>query len=635
MCGICGIVHADPERPVDRVVVERMCDAIVHRGPDDAGFHVEGRVGLGMRRLSIIDLEHGSQPMTNEDGTVHLVHNGEIYNYRSLRDALRGAGHQFRTHSDTEVIVHAYEEGRDSFLTRLRGMFALAVWDDRRERLTLAIDRFAIKPLYYSETAVGIVFGSELSCLLRSGLVDREVDLDALAEYFTFGYIPAPRTVFRGVKKLAPGQALVWTPSHEAEISRYWLAPESASRRGGRRNEVRTALRDVLRESVQAHLVSDVPLGAFLSGGVDSSTIVALMSEVVSEPVKTFSIGFADPRYNELPKARLVARRFETDHHELTVVPEDVDLLPRIVAHFGEPFADASALPTYHVSRLAHQHVKVALSGDGGDELFLGYTIFRGIELARLAERLPRRVRAAALATAGALPTGPSAAWNDRLDRLRKRVTDTFAGPHYAYRRKLTAPGVSAVVPFLSEELGRELLARDPYSAVEATFRILASDGRADSLDTFVRAGFAFSLPNDMLVKVDRMSMAHSLEVRVPLLDHVVAEFVATVPVEDRFRGWRLKRLLKEVMRGTLPDEILAGPKRGFVVPLSAWFRSDLASFAREALTAPDAKARGFVDTAAVDDLLARHASGRSNLGSVIWSLLVFELWCREVLAGA
>jgi asparagine synthase (glutamine-hydrolysing) len=508
-------------------------------------------------------------------------------------------------------------------------MFALAVWDDRRRALVLAVDRFGIKPLYYAQTPTGIVFGSELRCVLRSGFVAREPDLDAVAEFFTYGYVPAPRTAIAGVSKLGPGQVLRWQPGGEAEVTTYWAVPVSAQRRPEDGSSA-ADVRDALRESVKAHLVSDVPLGAFLSGGIDSSTVVALMSEVTAEPVKTFSIGFADPRYDERPKARLVAEKFGTDHHELVVEPEDVDLLPRIVSHFGEPFADASALPTYHVSRLAREHVKVALSGDGGDELFLGYSLFRGLRVADAASHLPKPLRSAAVAATRAIPRLPSSRWNDGAARLRKVAGDSLREPDDAYRRKLTAPGVAAVSAYLEPSIARELLARRPYDSVDAALAA-AADGTTPhgALERFVRAGFLFSLPNDMLVKVDRMSMAHSLEVRVPLLDDVLVAHVSRIPIRDRFHRWRLKGVLKDAMRGVLPEEILAGPKRGFVVPLAAWFRGDLGSYAREVLGGSDV-----VSGAAADALLARHRGGQGNLGSVIWSLLVFQLWWRDTVGA-
>lgn len=632
MCGICGILHANGAHPVEADRVRAMAQAIVHRGPDEAGFYVEGPVGLGMRRLSIIDLEGGQQPIGNEDQSIQLVYNGEIYNYRQMRAELRSQGHSFATDTDTEVAVHAYEQYGDDFLTRLRGMFALALWDGRRRRLLLAIDRFGIKPLYYAVSSAGIAFGSELKCVLRSGHASRELDHDALAQYFTFTYISPPATIFAGIGKLAPGTLLIWTPQDGAHTHQYWDSPRDRVDHGPSAIQTRAELRAAMVEAVRSHLVSDVPVGAFLSGGIDSSAVVALMSEATAEPVRTFSIGFADPRYSELDKARAVARRYGTDHHELIVEPASVDLLPKLAAHFDEPFADSSALPTYHVSRLAREHVKVALSGDGGDELFLGYTLFRGLMLARSAQALPPSVRRALASLSGRTPSTPSAAVNDRLALLLRRIADSVMPPETAFRRKLTPPGLAEVHQLLSPELAGALAHADPFFTVNRWLDRYTSTNGDHPLTSFVYTGFQTSLAADMLVKVDRMSMANSLEVRVPLLDHVLAEHVATIPFERRMPGWRLKGLLKDTMADALPPEVLRAPKRGFTVPLAAWFRGDLETYAREILLSPDVARRGFLDPRAIEHMLARHRQGSSNLGTVIWVLLMFELWCREML---
>jgi asparagine synthase (glutamine-hydrolysing) len=609
-----------------------MADAIVHRGPDDDGYFVSGHVGLGMRRLSIIDLEGGKQPIGNEDGTVQLVYNGEIYNYRALRRDLQAAGHVFASDSDTEVVVHAYEQHGVDCLSLLRGMFGLALWDARRRRLLLAVDRFGIKPLYYAAPSAGIAFGSELKCLLRSGLVDREVDYDALGQYFRFSYIAPPATIFAGVRKLAPGTLLTWSPDRGAETCQYWDSPRDRVDAGPTAAETKSSLRAALVDAVGSHLVSDVPVGAFLSGGIDSSALVALMSEAATEPIRTFSIGFHDPRFSELDKARAVARMYDTDHHELVVEPASVELLPKLVAHFDEPFADSSALPTYHVSKLAREHVKVVLSGDGGDELFLGYTIFRGLKMARSAQALPEPVRRVLAGLAQRLPVTRSASLNDRLEVLLKRVADTMLPPDLAFKRKITPPGLEGVDPLLSPSLRSNLAQRNPFEIVEGWLDRYASGNGDHPLTSFVYTGFQTSLAADMLVKVDRMSMANSVEVRVPLLDHVLAEHVATIPFDRRMPGLRLKGLLKDTMADALPPEILKAPKQGFGVPLAAWFRGDLQDYAREVLVSPDVARRGFLDTAAIEQMLARHRTGAGNLGTVIWVLLMFELWCREAL---
>ena len=632
MCGICGIAHADPARGVQRERVELMTEALVHRGPDDDGYFFDGPVGLGMRRLSIIDVDGGRQPIGNEDGSVVLVYNGEIYNYRALRRELQAAGHEFSTSSDTEVVVHAYEDEGPEALGRLRGMFGLALWDGQRRRLLLAVDRFGIKPLYYAASDGAIAFGSELKCVMQAGMTGVELDPEGLAQYFTFGYIPPPATIFTGVRKLAPGTLLTWSPERGAETSRYWEVPHD--RPDIRRSDVQTKaeLRSALVDAARAHLVSDVPVGALLSGGIDSAALVALISEAAPQQLHTFSIGFADREHNELDKARLVAARYGTDHHELVVEPQTVELLPLLAAHFGEPFADSSALPTYNVARLAREHVKVVVSGDGGDELFLGYTLFRGLKLSARAQALPASIRQLVRRAAQALPTTPNTAVNDRLALLGKRVADTMLEPELAFKSKIASPGLNAIAPLLSPELTQVLADSDPFEGIDSWLKHYEKTNGDHTLAPFVRAGFQTSLAGDMLVKVDRMSMANSLEVRVPFLDHVLAEHVSTIPIERRMPGGRLKGLLKDTLSDALPSQVLNGPKHGFAVPLAAWFRGDLDAYAREVLVSPDAKRRGLLDTAAIEAMLARHREGTGNLSTTIWSLLMFELWCREAL---
>jgi asparagine synthase (glutamine-hydrolysing) len=629
MCGICGIAAVDPARRPDRQTLQRMADVITYRGPDDDGMYVAGRIGLAMRRLSIIDLEGGRQPIHNEDGTVQLVFNGELYNYRELRSQLQSHGHAFSTHSDTEVVVHAYEEWGPSCLDRFRGMFAFALWDEPNETLLLAVDRFGIKPLYYSLLDGELVFGSELASLLASRRLAKDVDDASLAEYFTLGYIPPPATIFQDARKLEPGTFLRWRPHESLTVSRYWDVPPPGvdGRRAG--EPLRRELREHLRDAVRAHLVSDVPVGAFLSGGIDSSSVVALMSEVSDQPVQTFSSGFEAKAYDERPLAALVAKRFGTDHHELIVEPESVDILPKLVTHFQEPFADSSALPTYYVSKLARQSVKVALSGDGGDEMFVGYTTFLGVELARYAQSLPTPARRLLASIPRGFPSSLSPGWNDRVTRWRKWAADTALPPDAAYRSKITMTGLPVVWPLLTHDLRLRLEGQNPFRAVDHALHAVAS---APPLERVVYAGLKVSLPGDMLVKVDRMSMANSLEVRVPLLDHVVADFVARIPIGTRFPRWRLKALLKETMADALPEEILRHRKHGFTIPLAAWFRGDLSRFAHEVLLSDRARDRGFFDMPALEAFLRDHARGTRNLGSAIWSLLMFELWCREIL---
>ncbi len=632
MCGICGIVRAQSEAPVDPSILGRMCSALAHRGPDDEGVFLSGRVGLAMRRLSIIDVQGGRQPLSNEDGTIHVVFNGEIYNYRQLRAQLEQSGHKFATASDTEVIVHAYEEFGPACVHRFRGMFAFAIWDARSRRLFLAVDRLGIKPLYYAAREGQITFGSELGSLLVSGDIPRVIDHGALAEYFTLGYIAAPRTILEDVRKLEPGTFGIWDELGRLKVTRYWDLPEPRSNGRPPSTSLRTDLRSALRDAVASHLVSDVPLGAFLSGGIDSSAVVALMSEVSDAQVKTFSIGFTDVEHNELDAARTIARQFRTDHHEVIVEPESVEVLPKLVSHFHEPFADSSALPTYYVSKIARDHVKVALSGDGGDELFVGYTTFLGVELARYSQVVPGMVRRFPEQVLRALPSSSNPAWNDRVQQLRKRLADTALRPDEAFRSKITMIGLGRVGSLLSPGLSAELHERDAFRPIDDALTSHSLRARAHPLAEILYASAKVSLPGDMLVKVDRMSMANSLEVRVPLLDHVLVEHVSALPVDLRFPRWRLKGLLKDVMADVLPAAILKRPKHGFTVPITNWFRGDLASFAREILLDDSVRKRGLVDVQAVEKALALHARGTRNLSSVLWALLIFELWCRQTL---
>jgi asparagine synthase (glutamine-hydrolysing) len=630
MCGICGIVFADRSRAVSEATIRAMCAAIRHRGPDDEGVFVDRSVGLGVRRLSIIDVDGGRQPISNEDGTVTVVFNGEIYNYRALSEDLRAKGHAFGTRADTEVIVHGYEEYGAAVVQHLRGMFAFALWDARRDELFAAVDRFGIKPLYWSQDSNQLVFGSELSCVLASDLVSRELDGQALAEYFALGYVPAPLSILSAVGKLSPGTLLRWQPGAIPILERYWHPPYSQPQGGMATADVRAVLLAALRDAVRSHLVSDVPLGSFLSGGIDSSIVVALMAEASTEPVRTFSIGFPDAEHDELDKARLVAAQFGTNHHELVVEPSSVDVLPVLVSHFGEPFADSSALPTYHVSALAAESVKVALSGDGGDELFVGYTTFQGVEIARALERLPGSLRHALAAATQRAPRLPWPALGDRVERIVTRTTDSLSDPVEAYRKKQALTDLRVVNALLGSELRPLMTGREAFRSIDASLAA-NTDGR-DPLERFLRTNLDVSLPSDMLVKVDRMSMARSLEVRVPLLDHLLAEFVLALPVRMRFPRWRLKGLLRDATRGLLPEAVLRQRKHGFTVPVSRWFRDDLTGFARDVLLDEATARRGYFDVSRLAQMLTDHASGRHNAGPLIWSLLMFELWCREVL---
>ncbi len=591
-----------------------MSGRLVHRGPDDEGLFCEGPVALAARRLSIIDLAHGHQPIENEDGSAVVVQNGEIYNYRELKRELEGKGHRFATNCDTEVLVHLWEEEGERFVERLRGMFAIALWDKRRRRLLLARDRFGIKPLYYRVKDGGLSFASELKAMLEQPGFSREIDPEAISAYLAFNSIPAPLTIFAEARKLPPGHLLTWEGG-EVALHRYARVGATAGdERGGSEDELAAALREVLDDSVRAHLVADVPVGVLLSGGVDSGALAALAAEHSGEPVRTFSIGFEEAGFNELSRARLVAERYGTDHDELIVRPDAVELLPKLVEAFDEPFGDSSALPTYLVSELAAGHVKVALSGEGGDELFGGYYTYVADLLARRVGRLAPLARP----LAEALPSR-----TDRVgfDYKAKRFARAAALPplerHHAWKEIFS--------PQLRTELAGEGAADwDPVDLYRARY---AETAGAEPLARMQDVDLGIYLVDDLLVKTDRLSMAHSLEARVPFLDQQVAEFAFSLPRRMKVRGFQKKRLLRKALEPLLPKEIVHGRKQGFSIPIAAWLRGPLEPFAREVLSPGAIERQGLLDPAAVTPILDRHISGQEDLSRQIWGLMALTLW--------
>jgi asparagine synthase (glutamine-hydrolysing) len=599
-----------------------MCQTLFHRGPDDEGIHVDGPVGLGMRRLSIIDLAGGHQPLCNEDGTVWVVFNGEIYNYRELRPDLEARGHVFATNSDTETIVHLYEEYGADFVQHLRGMFGIALWDKSRETLILVRDRLGIKPLYYAALGDRLVFGSELKALLADG-VSREIDRQALHEYLSYNYVPGPRSIFKAIKKLQPGHRLI-ARRGRVTVERYWspepaAAPEAAPEPVAHYVE---RLTELLKESVRYRLIADVPLGVFLSGGLDSSTVVAVMREVSGDPIKTFSIGFEDASFNELPYARLVARHFETEHHEFVVRPDAVDLVPKLVHFFDEPFADSSAIPCYYLSELARQHVTVALGGDGGDEVFAGYETYTAYKIASLYRGLSPRL------------TGMIPSLVARLPVSHKKVSFDYKAKRFVQGAQLAPERAHyAWKEVFSPEMKRELYAspdqglEDPFGVFERQF---AECNGAAMLTRLQYVDLRVYLPDDILVKVDRTSMAHSLEARVPLLDHKLVEFAATIPPELMLRGLRKKYLLKRAMAHRLPRQILNRKKGGFNVPVPAWLRHDLREYVQDVLSEKRLREQGFFNPAYVHGMIREHADLRADYSRNLWGLLIFALWHEE-----
>jgi len=621
VCGICGMLNIDGASTPDVEVLRRMNASLTHRGPDSSGELVDGPLAMAMRRLSIIDIAGGDQPLAGEDGAVQVIQNGEIYNYRELGEELRRRGHEFRTRSDTEVIAHLYEEHGLGFAERLRGMFAVAVWDARRRRLVLARDRYGIKPLYYRERDGTLSFASELKALLCQPGFSREIDLGALEAYLAMNFVPTPLTIFREARKLPPGHLLVSEEgaTRVEEYSRPGPAPAAEVRAEGTR-ELAEELRARLRDSVRAHLVADVPVGVLLSGGVDSGTLAALASEESAEPVKTFTIGFADADWSEAEPASQVARQFGTDHHELIVEPDAVELLPRIVEVFDEPFADNSALPTYLVSQLASEHVKVVLSGEGGDELFGGYYSYLG-------DLWAPRLGPAATALRSLVERLPSGSSSTRLDDRLKRFV---RGAHLPQPER----HVSWSQVFAPEARERLLVEReadgfDPLAAHRLRWQ--RSEG-AEELSRAQDLDFGVYMVDDILAKIDRTSMACSLESRVPLLDPVIVDFAFSLPASQKLRLLSKKRLLRKAVAPLLPKEIVGGRKRGFLLPVAAWFRGELLPFAREVLSPERIRAQGLLDPAAVTAAVDLHVSGREDLSRNIWGLICLSLWHERYL---
>lgn len=621
MCGIAGKLNNDKDKQVAAGAVRAMCQTIVHRGPDDEGIYVDGPVGLGMRRLSIIDLSGGHQPLSNEDGTVWVVFNGEIYNYRDLRPNLEARGHRFATSSDTEVIVHLYEEYGPDFVHHLRGMFGIALWDKTRDTLVLVRDRMGIKPLYYAALPDRLVFGSELKTLLADG-VPRDIDRQALNEYLSYNYIPGPRTIFSAVKKLQPGHRLI-ARRGRVTIESYWRPEPSAQSASGRTEPVAyyvERLTELLKESVRYRLIADVPLGVFLSGGLDSSTVVAVMREVSSDPIKTFSIGFEDASFNELPYARMVAKHFETEHHEFVVRPDAVDLVPKLVHYFDEPFADSSAIPCYYLSELARQHVTVALGGDGGDEVFAGYETYAAYKMASLYRGLSPRLTGMIPSLVSRLPVShKKVSFDYKAKRFVRNATLPPERAHYAWKE------------IFSDEMKQGLFAdamgtglEDPYGAFERQYADCQSAAMLSRLQYVDQRVY---LPDDILVKVDRTSMAHSLEARVPLIDHKLVEFAATIPPDLQLRGLRKKYLLKRAMAHRLPGQILNRKKGGFNVPVAAWLRGDLHDYVRDVLSEKRLREQGFFNPGYVQQMIRDHDDLKMDYSRNLWGLMIFALW--------
>ena len=620
MCGIAGSVNVAPSD--QGTIMRGMRELLRHRGPDGEGEYVDAHAALGMRRLAIIDLVTGDQPQSNEDGTVWTVCNGEIYNFRELREDLARRGHHFSTRSsDTEVIVHLYEEHGDGLFEHIEGMFAVAVWDVRRRTLLLGRDRLGKKPLLYAEQGGALTFASEHAALLNGLSTRARLVPEAIALYLRLGYVPAPLDAFEGVRKLPPATVLTW---HEGTVTlrRYWSLPAPGSLRITEAEAI-TELRRLLDRAVAARLVADVPVGAFLSGGVDSSAVVATMAKL-SPTVKTFSIGFEEAEFSELAHARRVAERYGTEHHEFVVRAGEIDVLPRLVRHYGEPYADSSAVPTYYLSQLTRQHVTVALNGDGGDELFAGYDRYFAVRLGALADRVPGPIRAGAAALVGRL-LPDSISPSSRVRRMRRFLLATTLPPGPRYLRWLSVFDADQLAALLTPAFATAGAHAERYLAVRAS-----GIADRDPVAAAQRLDLELYLPDDLLVKVDIASMANSLEVRCPLLDREIVEFAAALPTALKLRGSERKYLLKKALRGIVPNENLDRPKQGFGVPIGAWFRGGLKGYVAEMLLSPRARERGITRADTVERMVRDHGEGRADHTHRLWALLMLELWQQE-----
>jgi len=622
MCGIAGIVTLGGERGVTRAAVERMVEKLIHRGPDEDGYVVLGGAGLGVRRLAVIDLKTGSQPVANEDESVWVVLNGEIYNFHALRAYLKAKGHVLKTQGDTEVIAHLYEDNPDRFISGLNGMFAFALWDARRRRLLIARDRLGVKPLYYAILADRIVFGSEIKALLVDRDLPRDLDLQAFHDYLSLGYVPGPRSIFGAVRKLGPGEVLR-VEEGRVTVRPYWRYPRPEAGRTSTEpvTAIHRRLLDLLDDAVRVRLISDVPFGLFLSGGVDSSAVLAIMARQTRQPVKTFSIGFGEKSYSELPFARTVAASVRAEHSEEMIAPDLAVGVQQIADILDEPFADSSALPAYYLSRMARRSVTVALSGDGGDETFGGYYTYLGDRMLGAYRRVPVVVRDAAEQLARFIPLSErKLSLELRLRRFLHGARFDAPRAHYAWKEWLTEEDKAA----LYSPSRRDWKCEPTYTAFEDRFR---AAGTTDPVNAGIYVDSTTYLPDDILVKADRMSMANSLELRSPFLDYRIIEAMARVPGTQKVRGLRLKALLKDALRGVVPDEILRRKKAGFNVPLAAWLRGPLRPLLLETLGHDRLAQRGLLDADAVHRLVAAHMARAVDYSRPLWNLLMFGLW--------
>lgn len=617
MCGISGKIYFDTKKKIELLELKKMTDAIIHRGPDDEGHYINGNVGLGFRRLSIIDLKTGHQPLSNSDSSIWITFNGEIYNFKELKSDLEKKGYRFKTNTDTEVIVSLYEEYGENCLSYLRGMFAFVIWDNRKKQLFGARDRFGIKPFYYYIDQCQFVWGSEIKAITASYEIKKEIDICALDSYFAYGYIAGNRSIYNSIRKLEPAHYFILKPfeSNSVKFHKYWdvaFEPDYSKTEAQWVDKIV----NTLSESVKMRLISDVPLGAFLSGGIDSSSVVALMSRVSNDQVKTFSIGFKEEKYNELQYARLIAERYKTEHHEMIVEPESIELLPKLIKAYDEPFADSSAIPTYYVSKFAREYVTVVLSGDGGDELFAGYDAF-----AKMMHIYSNPLN--------------NSLFNLGSRIVNKIIPDYLFGKgityYYSKRKKDIAAYFCMWKNYEREKIyNKNFLSQLGYSKAEDYYIKLIHSSNGDTLSKFQKLWMRSYLVNDILTKVDRSSMMNSLEVRVPLLDHKFAELSFQIPSTLKLKQQNKKYIFKKALNSFLPDEIIHHKKHGFATPLSYWFKDNLKDYMFSALSNKKSKTFDYLDYDNVQTIMNNHQKGLRDYSGKIWSLLFLDEWLKQ-----
>ncbi|MBN1464473.1 amidotransferase 1, exosortase A system-associated [candidate division KSB1 bacterium] len=625
MCGICGQFNYHSQAPVEMTIIKKMTDSLIHRGPDAEGLHIAGRIGLGHRRLKIIDLAGGVQPMFSEDRSLAVVFNGEIYNYLQLKKELASCGHDFRTNSDTEVLLHGYEQWGGDLVHHLRGMFAFAVWDGRKSELFVARDRLGIKPLYYYLDDSTFLFASEIKSILLHPAVDRTIDYQALDDYLTYLYIPAPKSIFKKIRKLAAGHYLR-IDARGMKESEYWDISFAPTKMGQR--DMMDGIVEQMKDAVRARMISDVPLGAFLSGGIDSSAVVGIMAGLANQPINTASIGFNESAFDELPHARQVAQIYKTNMHEKIVHPDAAKIIDDLAWYFDEPFADSSMVPTYYVSQVAREKVTVCLSGDGGDENFAGYRRYRFDHFEnQIRALLPHPVRRPLFSTLGHLY--PKADWLPRIFRAKTLFVNLSLSGEQAYYNSMSWFKSAMKSSLYTEPLKKELADYDSFSVFQTYF------DRSRGWDALARIQYVdikTYLVDDILTKVDRASMAHALEVRVPLLDHHFMEYAASLPSDVKLRAGEGKYIMKKALRGIVPDDILYRPKQGFSIPLAKWLRTSLRPLFEANVLASDSFAASLFNMPQVRLLWNQHQRGTRDYGSHLWALLMLESWAKKFL---